>query len=104
MNIWLILCSVSPSVQCKLALQSVCNESVINVPVACSAAGHAVCSVDLVSTPGLVVQVQVTRLVEQRMLQQPSRAAAYRQYQQTTAMWFPGTFCFSLSSRHPQNT
>lgn len=44
----------------------------------------------LVFTSSNVVQVQVTRLVEQRMLQQPSRAAAYRQYQQSTAMWLPG--------------
>ncbi len=40
------------------------------------------------------VQVQVTRLVEERMLQQPSRAEAYRQYQRTTPMWFPGISTF----------
>jgi len=36
------------------------------------------------------LQVQVTRLVEAKMIEQPHRAAAYRRYQQTTAMWLPG--------------
>lgn len=44
------------------------------------------CNVDM--------QVQVTRLVEDRMVQQPSRAEAYRKYQQTTAMWVPGINAF----------
>lgn len=73
-----------------------CSETLGNVPDACSAAVHLTCNDYVILTPSLVVQVQVTRLVEQRMLQQPSRAAAYRQYQQTTAMWFPGKFCFSM--------
>ena len=58
--------------------------------VACLAAVDTAFDDCLVFTPSRVVQVQVTRLVEQRMLQQPNRAAAYRQYQQSTAMWFPG--------------
>ncbi|KAL3136755.1 hypothetical protein ABBQ38_005471 [Trebouxia sp. C0009 RCD-2024] len=41
-----------------------------------------------------ICMVQVTRLVEERMLKQPGRAAAYRQYQQTTPMWFPGVSTF----------
>ena len=35
---------------------------------------------------------KVTKLVEDRMLQQKSRAQAYRRYQQTTPMWLPGPF------------
>lgn len=31
----------------------------------------------------------VTALVEERMLKQPSRAEAYRQYQKTTSVWIP---------------
>ncbi len=38
----------------------------------------------------LLPQVQVTSLVEAKMIEQPHRAAAYRRYQQTTPMWLPG--------------
>ncbi|DBA88616.1 TPA: hypothetical protein ACH3X1_004263 [Trebouxia sp. C0004] len=37
-----------------------------------------------------ICMVQVTRLVETKMIEQPHRAAAYRRYQQTTPMWLPG--------------
>ena len=40
-----------------------------------------------VLTACVIFQVQVTRLVEARMMQQPSRAAAYRRYQEMTPMW-----------------
>ena len=102
MNSWLISYSRSSIQHCVKLLaymrtsRSRCSEPVVNVPIMCSAAVYAASSINLMLTPSLVAQVQVTRLVEQRMLQQPSRAAAYRQYQQTTAMWFPGIFCSNI--------
>ncbi|XP_057766109.1 uncharacterized protein C594.04c-like [Salvia miltiorrhiza] len=43
----------------------------------------------------------VTRLVEERMLKEPYRAAAYRNYQKTTPIWLP---CFrtSLLGKHKE--
>ncbi len=47
-------------------------------------------SVQILNGATSLRQVQVTRLVEAKMVEQPHRAAAYRRYQQTTPMWFPG--------------
>lgn len=35
------------------------------------------------------MQLEVTRLTEQRMVADPRRAAQYRAYQATTSMWLP---------------
>lgn len=36
-----------------------------------------------------MVQVEVTRMVEKRMLDRPERAAMYKEYQQSTSVWVP---------------
>lgn len=46
-----------------------------------------------------ICMVQVTGLVEARMLQQKDRAEAYRLYQRRTAMWLPNPFTV-LRHRH----